>query len=133
VELLDIGEVAELTGLAPSALRFYERRGLVEPAGRHGLRRVYEPESVARLRLIACARRAGFSVAEIARFLAPDQDEAELRNRLAAKVTRVEEDMANLDRMRRALRHATECRVQPFTDCTEFRAILSDDQPIAAS
>ena len=36
--LLDIAEVAERCGLAPSALRFYEKRGLVSPAGRNGLR-----------------------------------------------------------------------------------------------
>ncbi len=124
MELLDIGEVAALTGLAPSALRFYEQRGLVEPAGRIGLRRAYEPEAVVRLRLIACARRAGFAVSEIARFLTPDQDEAALRDRLAAKAARVGENIANLERMRSALHHAATCEVHPFTDCAEFRAIL---------
>ena len=37
--MLDIGEVAAATGLAPSALRHYEVKGLIRPAGRHGLRR----------------------------------------------------------------------------------------------
>ena len=126
MDLLDIGEVAALTGIAPSALRFYEQRGLVKSAGRNGLRRAYRPEAVARLRLIACARRAGFAVAEIGRFLALGQDEAELRERLAAKAVQVEEDIANLERMRRGLRHAAECEVHPFSDCAEFRAILGN-------
>ncbi|MFD0637979.1 MerR family DNA-binding transcriptional regulator [Catenulispora yoronensis] len=40
---LDIGEVAARSGLAPSALRFYEQRGLIESTGRNGLRRTYSP------------------------------------------------------------------------------------------
>ena len=50
--------------------------------------------------------------------------EAALRDRLAAKAARVEEDIANLERMRQALHHAAACEVHPFTDCAEFRAIL---------
>ena len=42
--LLDIAEVAVRSGLAPSALRFYEKRGLIAPAGRNGLRRTYRPD-----------------------------------------------------------------------------------------
>ncbi|MFI8895478.1 MerR family transcriptional regulator [Streptomyces paradoxus] len=63
--LLDIAEVARRSGLAPSALRFYERKGLVAPAGRNGLRRAYNPDILERLALITCARSAEFSIAEI--------------------------------------------------------------------
>ncbi|MGW0168554.1 MerR family transcriptional regulator [Streptomyces sp. NPDC003343] len=65
--LLDISEVARRSGLAPSALRFYERKGLIAAAGRNGLRRTYHPEVLQQLGLITCARGAGFSVAEIGR------------------------------------------------------------------
>ena len=41
VNMLNITEVGEATGLASSALRFYERNGLVESAGRAGGKRVY--------------------------------------------------------------------------------------------
>lgn len=37
---LDIAEVARRAGLAASALRYYEEKGLVQPIGRRGLRRV---------------------------------------------------------------------------------------------
>jgi hypothetical protein len=33
--------VATLSGITPSALRFYEKKGLIKPIGRHGLRRQY--------------------------------------------------------------------------------------------
>ncbi|ENK5165791.1 MerR family DNA-binding transcriptional regulator, partial [Serratia marcescens] len=38
---LDIGAVARLSGVAPSALRHYEKKGLIASTGRHGLRRQY--------------------------------------------------------------------------------------------
>ena len=39
--LLSITEVGEATGLQSSALRYYEREGLIEPAGRASGRRLY--------------------------------------------------------------------------------------------
>ena len=80
---LDIAEVSERTGLAPSALRFYERKGLIEAAARNGLRRAYEPETLDRLALISCAQAAGFSLAQIARFLTATPSDSELRKRMA--------------------------------------------------
>jgi DNA-binding transcriptional MerR regulator len=69
MSLLDIAEVAERSGLAPSALRYYEKRDLIASEGRNGLRRAFRPEVLDRLSLISCARAAGFTLAEIARFL----------------------------------------------------------------
>src|SRR6187551_1578754 len=98
--LLDIAEVAEESGLAPSALRFYEKRGLLTPAGRNGLRRTYRPDVLERLAFIACARGAGYTIAEIARFLVATPGDTELRARMAAKARELEEDIARLTQMR---------------------------------
>lgn len=67
---MKIGELAELTGLARSRIRFYESRGLLSQVGRgeNGYRR-YSPEAVMVLRIITSAQQAGFSLAEIARVL----------------------------------------------------------------
>ncbi|WP_261154727.1 MerR family DNA-binding transcriptional regulator, partial [Serratia ficaria] len=42
---LDIRKIADLTGVTPSALRYYEKKKLIKPVGRNGLRRQYK-ESV---------------------------------------------------------------------------------------
>ena len=42
MNLLDIGDVVEHSGLPPSALRYYEEIGLIRPMGRRGLRRQYD-------------------------------------------------------------------------------------------
>lgn len=124
--LLDIAEVARQSGLAPSALRFYEKRGLITPAGRNGLRRTYRPEVVERLALIACARGAGFTIAEIARFLQATPSDTELRTRMAGKAQELEEDIARLTRMRDSLRHAATCMHEPLVECPDFKRTFSN-------
>jgi MerR family transcriptional regulator, redox-sensitive transcriptional activator SoxR len=62
---LTIGAVAERTGLEPSAIRYYERIGLLpEPEREAGWRR-YEDSAVRLLNAIRFAKRAGFSLDEI--------------------------------------------------------------------
>lgn len=125
--MIDIGDVAARSGLAPSALRFYERKGLIEPAGRNGLRRTYEPAVLDRLALISCARAAGFSIAEIARFLAATPHDVELRARMAAKVRALDEDLERLTRMRDSLRHASTCTHPTLVECPEFKESFKAD------
>lgn len=122
--LLDIGEVAQRSGLAASALRFYERRELIEPAGRNGLRRTYRPEVIARLALISCARTAGFTIAEIARFLRATPTDVELRQGMARKADEIEDEIARLMRMRDSLRHAATCSHEPLVECPDFKAAI---------
>jgi DNA-binding transcriptional MerR regulator len=124
--LLDIAEVAERSRLAPSALRFYEKRGLITADGRNGLRRTYEPEVLQRLALIACARFAGFTIAEIARFLLATPSDTELRARMAGKAQELEEDIARLTRMRDSLRHASTCSHEPLVECPDFKRTFED-------
>lgn len=124
--LLDISEVAERSGLAASALRFYERRGLVSPAGRNGLRRTYRPDVLDRLALISCARGAGFTIAEIAGFLRATPDDVELRARMADKARGLEEDIARLTRMRDSLHHASTCTHEPLVECPDFKRAVQE-------
>lgn len=126
--MLDIAEVAEKSGLAPSALRFYEKRGLVASTGRNGLRRMYEPEVLDRLALITCARGAGFTIAEIARFLVARPEDADLRARMAEKAHALDDDIAQLVRMRDSLRHASTCQHEPLVECPDFKRTFSSEE-----
>lgn len=67
--LLDIAEVAAQTGLTPRALRFYEARGLVRPPRQANGWRLYGPAELERLHAITALKRAGFTLAEIAKLL----------------------------------------------------------------
>ena len=64
-DLLTIGEVAARTGLAPSALRFYEHEGLVGSVRSGGGQRRYEREVLRRLAFIRVAQSVGLDLGEI--------------------------------------------------------------------
>ncbi len=61
---LTIGEAAARAGIRASAIRYYERVGLIPPPERVSGRRRYEEGIVRRLELIAVAKEAGFSLDE---------------------------------------------------------------------
>ncbi|HTO77597.1 MAG TPA: MerR family transcriptional regulator [Thermoanaerobaculia bacterium] len=64
-----IGEVAERTGLAASAIRYYEQRGLIPRARRVGGRRQFEEKDLAPLLVVQLAIDAGFTLAETRRLV----------------------------------------------------------------
>ncbi|MFI9508889.1 MerR family transcriptional regulator [Nocardia sp. NPDC052566] len=124
--MLDIAEVAEQSGLAPSALRYYEKRGLIESAGRNGLRRTFRPDVIGRLALVSCARAAGFTLTQIGRFLVAAPEDTELRGHLAEKAREIDADIARLTRMRDSLRHAAVCTHRPLVECPDFKQAFAE-------
>lgn len=74
-ELLTVGEVAELSGAAASAIRFYERRGLIESQRTSGNQRRYQRWVPCVVRVARVAQRVGLSVQEIAGVLEGVPDE----------------------------------------------------------
>jgi MerR family redox-sensitive transcriptional activator SoxR len=70
MDVLSIGEVARRSGLAPSALRFYEDVGLVRSERTSGGHRVYARHVLRRLGVIRIAQRLGLSLEEIRSALA---------------------------------------------------------------
>lgn len=93
-ELLTVGEVAELSGTATSAIRFYERQGLIESQRTAGNQRRYQRWVPCVVRVARVAQRVGLSVQEIARVLneIPDEPTPEdwqrLTNHLIAEAER---------------------------------------------
>lgn len=128
-ELIDIGEVARRTSLAPSALRFYERKGLIAAAARSGLRRAYTPATLDKLAVITGARAAGFTLAEIGDLLAARPGDAALRQQLATKASQLDDRITQLTAMRDSLRHAVACQHDPLTSCPRFLDALHTAVP----
>ena len=62
---LTIGEVAQRSGVAASALRFYERRGLIAASRTDGNQRRYERAVLRRIAFIQAGRAAGITLTEI--------------------------------------------------------------------
>lgn len=121
---MDIAEVAQRSGIAASALRFYEQKGLISSVGRRGLRRVFAPGVLDRLALIELGRAAGFSLDEIGRMFTDTGKPRIDRKMLAAKADEIDSTIARLAAMRDSLRHAAACPAPSHMECPSFRRLL---------
>ena len=114
--LLTVTELAADLGVTPRAIRFYEDKGLIDPA-RAGATRVYTARERARMLLILRGKRLGFSLAEIKDFLdlyVVDPRHLEQKRALLAgllkRILALEEMRVSLDRTLTELR-ASEAQV----------------------
>jgi MerR family redox-sensitive transcriptional activator SoxR len=110
-DLLTIGEVSRRSGVASSALRFYEERGLLTSERAGSGHRRYPRPVLRRIAFIVFAQRIGLTLEEIGAELAKlPPDRAPTRrdwSRLSGKwTTRIDERIAELERLRDGL---TEC------------------------
>ena len=124
MEALDIVEVGRRSGLPASTLRFYEEKGLIASTGRRGLRRLFPPQVLERLALIALGRAAGFSLDQIARMLASDGQPRIDRKLLAARADDLDKTIRKLSAVRDSLRHAVVCPARTHMECPTFRRYL---------
>src|SRR3954468_16944461 len=130
---LDIGEVARRAGVTPSALRFYEEKGLIRSVGRRGLRRLFDRDVLERLALIALGQSAGFSLQEIATMFAPDGRPQIDRRKLTDKAAELDDTIRRLSAMRDGLRHAAVCPAPTHMECPRFRRLLGLAMPAKKS
>lgn len=99
--ILDIAEVAHLTGLSARALRFYEARGLVTPLRTAAGRRLYSAAALERLHQVVALKRAGLSLARIKQLF--DRRAIDLRALIAAQLAQVTEQANALSDIRAIL------------------------------
>ena len=79
-----IGEVAQLTGISISTLRYYDREGMFPGMARcKGGIRVFTEKELTRLRVIECLKRTGMTIKKIKEFLTwcEEGDESLLKRR----------------------------------------------------
>lgn len=123
--LIAIGELARRTGLASSALRYYERLGLLSPAGRAGGRRHYGAASAERVALIQLCRDAGFTLREIRALVTAGSRKTRSWTRLVeAKLRELEARVAQAERAKALVEHALACPHRNLLSCSNFRAAI---------
>ncbi|HVI04911.1 MAG TPA: MerR family transcriptional regulator [Sphingomicrobium sp.] len=98
---LDIREVARRTGLTSRALRFYEARGLLKPLRTYSGRRIYGRGELERIQQILALKRAGLSLAQIARLTTIGG--LDLGALIEAQLKTIEERKAELEKTRSLL------------------------------
>jgi DNA-binding transcriptional MerR regulator len=121
---MDISEVAKRSGVAASALRYYERKGLIHSLESEGARRKFAPAVLDQLALIALGQAAGFSLDEIRVMFTPNGEPNIDRGMLAAKAVELEAMVVRLRAMIRGLRHAVLCPAPSHAACPSFQKLL---------
>lgn len=132
MKFLDIGEVAERSGVKPSALRHYEAVGLIASVSRHGLRRQFPPEVLLQLSLIALCKSAGFSLREMTAMFGRNGMPDLPREVLRAKAAEVGRKIDELTALRETLRHIADCPAPSHLECPSFRKLLAQAGPAVA-
>ncbi|HEU4880379.1 MAG TPA: redox-sensitive transcriptional activator SoxR [Gemmatimonadaceae bacterium] len=121
-ELLSIGEVARRSGVAASALRFYEERGLIRSEREGSGQRHFPREVLRRIAFIVFAQRIGLSLEEIGEELAKlpphraptGKDWSRLSKTWTA---RIDERVAELERLRAGLTQCIGCGCLSLDRC----------------
>lgn len=121
---MDIVEVAKRSGVPASTLRFYEEKGLIASTGRQGLRRVFSPDVLERLALIALGRAAGFALDDIAAMFTGDGKPNINRAMLTVKADEIDRRIRELEAMSNGLRHAAVCKAENHFECPTFQRLL---------
>jgi DNA-binding transcriptional MerR regulator len=121
---MDISEVAKRSGIAASALRFYEEKGLIASVGRQGARRRFSPDVLHQLALISLGQAAGFSLHEIHSMFSPQGEPNIDRSRLSVKADEADALVKRLRAISRALRHAAACPAPSHAECPTFQRLL---------
>jgi MerR family redox-sensitive transcriptional activator SoxR len=119
-----IGEVARRAGLSTSALRYYERVGLLPPPARISKRRMYDSKVLGRIRIILLALDAGFTVKETRTFLSGyplTTAPAERWRALAAKkLVELDTQITRLAQMKSILNDSFQSRCVRIEECEKY-------------
>ena len=128
---LTIGRLAQEAGVNVETIRYYQRRGLmVEPDKPANGHRRYAADAVRRVRFVKRAQALGFTLEEITGLLELDEAHAcaETRGLAAHKLHVIEDKLADLNAMRKALKMLLRrCDTgSPAGACPIIQALASD-------
>ena len=126
-QLLTIGDTARRSGVATSALRFYESRGLIKSLRAQSNQRRYQRATLRRIAIIRVAQTLGLSLAEIATAFEslPDQRNPTRKDweRLSTRWGRqLEQRIADLQNLRDRLGGCIGCGCLSLTHCSLYNA-----------
>lgn len=123
MDLIPIGQAAQRLGLNPSALRYYDERGLVSPPVRQAGRRMYGPDELRRLAFIKIGQRLGLPLDTAAAVL--DAPGPHWRTLVRRQIAELDEVIAQARGAQAFLTHALNCPTDhPARECSTMIATL---------
>ena len=136
--LMSIGQLARAAGVAATALRYYEREGVLTPTGRSQAGyRLYAPQAVEQLSFIRSAQAVGFTLEDIrtlmgfdgARERTPKNDVQVL---IEARLTQLAEKMRDLRRVQATLAKALQKCQHSDGECPVLKELHVPAAPLRA-
>jgi DNA-binding transcriptional MerR regulator len=123
-----IGEVAARFGVAVSALRWWEKRGLIAPSARQSGRRRYRDRDVRRIAMIQMWQSAAaMSLDEIRALLVGNTGDASWRAAVQGRIAACDEQIARLRSARSVLARMLECPSDhPAESCPYLAATIDE-------
>jgi MerR family transcriptional regulator, redox-sensitive transcriptional activator SoxR len=133
---LKIGELARRASLNASAIRYYEKLGLLAPLHRSGGQRRYSADALDRVLLIRFAAEMGFSLPEIKLFLSGLRDNTPVGQRwkklATKKLSEVEAHIARSLRLKTLLQGLLRCRCATLKECVTALGLSENLRFVAA-
>ena len=118
---MKIGELAKRGAVNPSAIRYYEKLGLLAPPDRRNGQRRYSADALDRVLLIRFATEMDFTLAEIKLFLHGFRENTPVSTRwrklTSTKITELEQRLAKTQRLLEFLRRLQHCRCVQLHQC----------------
>jgi DNA-binding transcriptional MerR regulator len=125
VDLLPIGEAARRLDLSPSALRYYDARGLVPAHRGRGGQRLYGPDELRRLAFIKIAQRLALPLDVAATIL--DAPGPRWRETVHDQIAELEQLIEQARGAQVLLTHAVNCPAEhPTRDCPNMTQALDE-------
>jgi MerR family redox-sensitive transcriptional activator SoxR len=132
-DAMKIGTLARRTGLNASAIRYYEKMGLLAAPHRTGGQRHYSEETVPRVLLIRFTSEMGFTLGEIKLFLSGLRDDQPIGPRWRKFATRkIEEVDRTIERslkMKTLFQNLLKCRCASLKVCVGCLSLNEDLNP----
>lgn len=128
---MNIGEVAERSGIPPKTIRYYEDIGLVRPQRSENGYRAFRETDLHKLAFLGRARALGFSIEDCRTLLGLYEDEsresAQVKMVAEEHLTAIDEKIAQLQSMRDTLSHLVEaCHGDHRPDCPILKDLSGD-------
>ena len=127
-EPLTIGELARRTGVAASALRYYEELGLLPAPPRVSGQRRYPESAVSIVAAIRLQSDAGFTLAEQKALQAPCDGAPDWRELAQRKLAELDEQIARAQAARDTISHGLRCPRRDAGQRPDFQAVCPDFQ-----
>jgi DNA-binding transcriptional MerR regulator len=124
-ERLTIGEVADRTGVATSALRYWEELGLLPAPARVSGQRRYPPGAVEQVGLILLLRDVGFTLREIKTLVGSRSSGDGWRELHRDKLAELDRRIARMQAARTAIAHGLACPHDTVFECPNFADVLA--------